>query len=97
MSKARNPDALIRIEDAIKVLCRETCHPGMLCPDNYCAEMWDEFEDVERVDAVPVVRCKDCKFFYQMTAETGICELGCPYLGNDGFCSEGEQKDGDND
>ena len=54
MSKTRNPDALIRIEDAIKVLCRETCHPGMLCPDNYCAEMWDEFNDVERVDAVPV-------------------------------------------
>ena len=54
MNKTRNPDALIRIEDAIKVLCRETCHPGMLCPDNYCAEMWDEFEDVERVDAVPV-------------------------------------------
>ena len=54
MSKTRNPDALIRIEDAIKVLCRETCHPGMLCPDNHCTEMWDEFNDVERVDAVPV-------------------------------------------
>lgn len=54
MSKTRNPDALIRIEDAIKVLCREKCYPGMLCPDNYCVEMWDEFEDVERVDAVPV-------------------------------------------
>lgn len=49
------------------------------------------------VDAVPVVRCKDCKFFYQMTAETGICELGCPHLGNDGFCSEGERKDGEHD
>lgn len=61
MSKTRNPDALIRIEDAIKVLCREKCHPGALCPDNYSAEMWDEFEDVERVDAVPVIRCKDCK------------------------------------
>lgn len=54
MSKTRNPDALIRIEDAIKVLCREKCYPGAFCPDNYCAEMWDEFEDVERVDAVPV-------------------------------------------
>lgn len=60
MSKARNPDALIRIEDAIKVLCRKYCCPGPLCPDGYCVEMWDEFEDVERVDAVPVIRCKDC-------------------------------------
>ena len=54
MSKTRNPDALIRIEDAIKVLCRKYCCPGPLCPDGYCVEMWDEFEDVERVDAVPV-------------------------------------------
>jgi len=62
MSKTRNPDALIRIEDAIKVLCRETCHPGMLCPDNHCTEMWDEFNDVERVDAVPVVHGHWIKF-----------------------------------
>lgn len=54
MSKTRNPDALIRIEDAIKVLCRKTCHPGVFCPDSYCVEMWDEFEDVERVDAAPL-------------------------------------------
>ena len=54
MSKTRNPDALIRIEDAIKVLCWETCCPGVCCPDGYCTKMWDEFEDVERVDAVPV-------------------------------------------
>lgn len=48
-------------------------------------------------NAVPVVRCKDCKFYYRMTAETGICQLGCPHLGNDGFCSEGERKDGNDD
>ena len=47
------------------------------------------------VDAVEVVRCKDCKFYYRMTAETGICQLACPHFGNDGFCSEGERKDGD--
>lgn len=45
------------------------------------------------VDAVEVVRCKDCKFYHRMTAETGICELGCPHFGYDGFCSEGERKD----
>lgn len=42
-----------------------------------------------------VVRCKDCKFYHRMTAETGICKLACRHLGNDGFCSEGERKDGD--
>ena len=54
MSKTRNPDALIRIGDAINVLCCKRCYPGLFCPDSYCVEMWDEFEDVERVDAVPV-------------------------------------------
>lgn len=54
----------------------------------------DDIDALLTVDAIQVVRCKDCKFFYQMTAETGICELGCPHLGNDGFCSEGERKDG---
>lgn len=49
-------------------------------------------DDMSTVDAVPVVRCKDCKFYYRMTAETGICELACRHLGNDGFCSEGERK-----
>ena len=48
--------------------------------------------DAPAVDAVSVVRCLDCKFYYRMTAETGICQLGCPHLGNDGFCSEGERK-----
>lgn len=54
MSIPRNPNDLIRIEDAIKVLCRKTCYPGIACPDIYCKEMWDEFEDVERVNAFPV-------------------------------------------
>lgn len=52
-------------------------------------------DDAPTVDAVPVVRCKDCKFYHRMTAETGICVLACRHLGNDGFCSEGERKDGE--
>ena len=58
-------------------------------------EAYGIIQEMPTVDGVPVVRCRDCKFYYRMTAETGICELGCPHLGNDGFCSEGERKDGD--
>lgn len=47
-------------------------------------------------DVEPVVRCRDCKFYYRMTAETGICQLVCRHLGNDGFCSEGEKDGGNN-
>lgn len=55
----------------------------------------EEIDALPTVDAVPVVRCKDCKFYHRMTAETGICVLACRHLGNDGFCSEGERKDGE--
>lgn len=29
----------IRREDAIKALCKKTCCPGVLCPDEYCVEV----------------------------------------------------------
>ena len=40
------------------------------------------------VDAVPVVRCKDCKYF-----KTRLCENEDNY--DDWFCADGERKDGD--
>lgn len=91
MSRPRNPNDLIRIEDAIKVLCRKTCHPGVACPDIYCKEMWDEFEDVERVE---VVRCRDCK---KAEHDTIFREYWCQgrEVDPDGYCSDGERKDGD--
>ena len=46
----RDPNALIRIEDAIRVLCGKTCHPGVFCPDNYCMEMWEAFDGVQRIN-----------------------------------------------
>ena len=42
----------------------------------------------EAVDAVPVVRCKDCKYF-----KTRLCENEDNY--DDWFCADGERKDGD--
>ena len=48
------------------------------------------------VDAVEVVRCKDCNFYEENTeAITRFCrrELGYMYAKPDGFCSYGERKD----
>ena len=39
----------------------------------------------QAVDAVPVVRCKDCKYF-----ETRLCENEDNY--DDWFCADGERK-----
>lgn len=61
------------------------------------AEAYAVIQGMDTVDAVPVVRCKDCKFYHRMTAETGICKLACRHLGNDGFCSEGERKGSSDD
>lgn len=41
------------------------------------------------IDAVPVVRCKDCKHRY-----TGTCEMICDsyeWTADDGFCNAGER------
>ena len=38
------------------------------------------------IDAVPVVRCKDCKYF-----KTRLCENEDNY--DDWFCADGERKD----
>ena len=50
------------------------------------------------VDAVPVVRCKDCKHHHYSVCEIPYCDridYGYGWKDED-FCSEGERKDGGN-
>ena len=57
-----------------------------------------DIDDAPTIDAVPVVRCKDCRFY---AAYKGECfregfiftEDGSLYVGDDDFCSYGERKD----
>lgn len=44
-----------------------------------------QIADAPTVDAVPVVRCKDCKYF-----KTRLCENEDNY--DDWFCADGERK-----
>lgn len=52
--------------------------------------------DTPTVDAVPVVRCKDCiytrKLYGRLVCKYGTCS-GC-ILREDFFCANGERKDG---
>lgn len=48
---------------------------------------YDALQDTPTVDAVPVVRCKDCRYFKMYK-----CRMG--YSSHDDFCSYGERKDG---
>ena len=45
-----------------------------------------EIDRSPAIDAVPVVRCKDCKYF-----KTRLCENEDNY--DDWFCADGERKD----
>lgn len=68
-------------------------------PADYCAG-WNGMvrllEKAPTVDAVEVVRCRDCKHYKQDEYECG-CDFagGLPYVKADDFCSYGERRDYD--
>ena len=54
--------------------------------------------DAPTIDAVPVVRCKDCKNWTEWENGTGSCSrFALDWIGTDAddFCSMGERKDND--
>lgn len=54
-------------------------------------------EEAPTIDAVTVVRCKDCKEFVASSGECGICIRHSELWGKNGFCSCGERKDNETD
>lgn len=71
-------------------------------PAEYCAG-WNGLlgliEKAPTVDAVPVVRCKDCEYSYDeisyLCCSHGVC-FDCEVPPNF-YCAEGKRKDGDDD
>lgn len=67
-----------------------------LCPlDEVCGVI----DSVETVDAVEVVRCKDCLWSYRVDCREpryacrNICRFGCSqWLDSNDFCSYGERR-----
>ena len=54
-------------------------------------ELVDVFADIQSADVAPVVRCKDCTEWDEISSE---CSHWYGFREND-FCSYGERKDGD--
>ena len=54
-------------------------------------------DDQPTIDAVPVVRCRECKYRFK---NNGHDKSGCPiidaniWMDDDDFCSHGERKEG---
>ena len=67
-------------------------------PDGYSHKLICEvLEETPTVDAVPVVRCKDCKYYKPDEYECG-CDFagGLPYVKAGDFCSYGERNEDEN-
>lgn len=61
--------------------------------DEYNGRSIEAIKELPSADAVPVVRCKDCKHRY---AEDGFCEgRGWPMqlVPDDGFCDKGKRSE----
>ena len=73
-------------------------HSGELCYSE--TEVANLLLHAPTVDAVPVVRCKDCKYRFK---NNGHSRDGCPiidaniWMDGDDFCSHGERKDNETD
>ena len=55
-----------------------------------------EIEDGLTVDAVPVVRCKDCEYLVNATINANgflICDISDMEIAPDDFCSYGERRE----
>ena len=74
---------------------RGIAHPNAYYLTNYTTLI---LQEAPTVDAVSVVRCKDCKYRFK---NNGHSRDGCPiidaniWMDGDDFCSHGERKDGD--
>ena len=77
--------------------CRET-RWGKHCPDGACSQrkVWERLKQYEESDAIPVVRCKDCKHWLKdvpgCTDFVGRCELANYMVGATGYCVYGERR-----
>lgn len=54
-------------------------------------EVLDSIRNMPTIDAVPVVRCKDCKY---RDGTPGQPNIQCGNMHDDDFCSYGERKNG---
>ena len=60
-------------------------------------EIADEIEDAPTIDAVPVVRCRECFYYTPVNDKIGKCVFLIgehQYVVPDGYCYLGERKEG---
>ena len=83
---------------AKRIICRDQCE----LPDGCGAscEITDYIEAAPTIDAVEVVRCKDCRFGhidYCLGETCIVCGLTRRIANLDGYCNEGVKRDAETD
>lgn len=95
----------IKNETAVDIICSicDRMYPGMDCEPADCE--WMKMLTEESVDAAPVVRCKDCKYYkiselhppfkfcFRLRHPTENRSVGYNFADDD-FCSHGECREG---
>lgn len=86
----------IKNETAVDIICSicDKMYPGMDCEPADCE--WMKMLAEEAVDAVPVVRCKDCKYFDSddnWLDGWEYCKKNCIDVSEDWFCKSGIRKE----
>ena len=87
-------DALCE-ELGITGTCKDCEHyRGWRCTDTIWSDVCNAIIDAPTVDAVPVVRCRDCKYYVPDGDGDphGGCTMTYSYMSEDGYCSDGERK-----
>lgn len=86
----------IKNETAVDIICSicDRVYPGMGCEPADCE--WMKMLAEEAVDAVPVTRCKDCKYFDSddnWLDRWEYCKKNCIDVSEDWFCKSGIRKE----
>ena len=90
-------DDLISRQDAIDTHCA-ICPDKSKCPDgDFICPDRELFRMIKAVEAIPVIRCKDCRFAMWYTMYDGVKECVCNKNGAVGytetdFCSYAERR-----
>ena len=87
---------LIDADRALEIIRnRGIAHPNAYHLTNYATLI---LQEAPTVDAVPVVRCKDCKWLYdEMGDYCCRSHRGLVRICENSFCSYGERKENNND
>ena len=91
-------DACKEIYEAAREDGNEEVYDRMNCAYGVFVEAKLTLDAMPTIDAVPVVRCGECKYLTEITDYNGWCPRINDHIENfDWFCADGERKDGEHE